>query len=85
MSAEVPPVIRLGHDLVRNFGALPPEKAAEEIATHIGKFWEPRMRGELIGYVDAGDPRLGDLLARAAEELRAGNVDRQEVRKPSGG
>ncbi|MBM6404963.1 formate dehydrogenase subunit delta [Phycicoccus sp. CSK15P-2] len=84
MSGDVPPVVRLGHDLVRNFEALPPEKAAEEIATHIKKFWEPRMRRDLVARVRAGevdDP----LLAKAAEDLLEGDVDREEVKEPSGG
>jgi formate dehydrogenase subunit delta len=85
VSGDLPAVIRLGHDLVRNFEALPREKAAEEIATHIRKFWEPRMREELVGYVDAGDARVGELLALASEDLREGLVDREEVREPSGG
>jgi formate dehydrogenase subunit delta len=85
VSGDLPAVIRLGHDLVRNFEALPREKAAEEIATHIRKFWEPRMREELVGYVDAGDARVGELLALASEDLREGLVDREEAREPSGG
>ena len=85
MSGDLPPVIRLGHDLVRNFEALPPEKAAAEVATHIRKFWDPRMRRELLGFVDAGDARVGTLLTRAAQGLREGDVDRGEVREPSGG
>ena len=51
----VPPVVRLGHDLVRNFEALPPDQAAVEIATHIRKFWEPRMRQELLARIRWGD------------------------------
>ena len=85
MSGDLPPVLRLGHDLVRNFEALPPEKAAGEVATHIRKFWDPRMRRELLGYVDARDPRVHPLLAGAAEDLRQGDVDAAEVREPSGG
>ncbi len=85
MSGDLPPVIRLGHDLVRNFEALPPDKAASEIATHIRKFWDPRMRRQLLGFVDAGDVRVGDLLAAAAVDLRESEVDHREVRQPSGG
>lgn len=85
MSGDTPPVVRLGHDLVRNFEALPPEKAAEEIATHIRKFWEPRMRHELLARVRRGDTSLHPLLVRAAEDLVDGDVDRQEVEAPSGG
>lgn len=85
MSGSVPPVVRLGHDLVRNFEALPREKAAEEIATHIKKFWEPRMRHELLARVRRGDTDLHPLLVRAAEDLVDGDIDRAEVKEPSGG
>jgi formate dehydrogenase subunit delta len=81
----VTPVVRLGHDLVRNFEALPPEQAAVEIATHIRKFWEPRMRHELLAHVRRGDTALHPLLVRAAEGLVDGDVDRSEVKEPSGG
>jgi formate dehydrogenase subunit delta len=85
MSSDVPPVVRLGHDLVRNFEALPAEAAAVEIATHIRKFWEPRMRHELLARIRWGDSTLHPLLVRAAEDLVDGDVDRDEVREPSGG
>ncbi|MBT9255696.1 formate dehydrogenase subunit delta [Phycicoccus sp. MAQZ13P-2] len=85
MTGGVPPVVRLGHDLVRNFEALPPEKAAEELATHIKKFWEPRMRHELLARVRRGETDLHPLLVRAAEDLVDGDIDRSEVREPSGG
>jgi formate dehydrogenase subunit delta len=77
--------VRLGHDLVRNFEALPREKATEEIATHIKKFWEPRMRHELLARIRRGDTELHPLLVRAAEDLVDGDIDRDEVKEPSGG
>ena len=55
LRGDIPPVVRLGHEPVRNFEALPPEQAAVEIATHIRKFWEPRMRQELLARVRWGD------------------------------
>ncbi len=85
MSGSLPPVVRLGHDLVRNFEALPREKATEEIATHIKKFWEPRMRHELLARIRRGDTELHPLLVRAAEDLVDGDIDRDEVKEPSGG
>ena len=39
MSGDVPAVVRMGHDLVRNLEHLPAETATMEIATHIRKFW----------------------------------------------
>ncbi|WP_392545125.1 formate dehydrogenase subunit delta [Oryzobacter telluris] len=84
MSGE-PPVVRLGRDLVRNFESLPPDKAASEIATHIRKFWEPRMRQDLLARVRARSADLPPLLVSAAEHLVDGDVDREEVKQPSGG
>lgn len=84
-SHHVPPVVRLGHDLVRNFEALPPDEAASEIATHIRKFWDPRMRQELLARIRRGDSDLHPLLVNAAENLVDGDVDRGEIREPSGG
>ena len=57
MSTAEPAVVRMGHDLVRNLGHLPPETATMEIATHIRKFWEPRMRHELLARIRWGDTR----------------------------
>ena len=85
MSGDVPPVVRLGQDLVRNFEVLPPEEAATEIATHIRKFWDPRMRQDLLARIRWGDTSLHPLLVRAAEDLVDGDVDREEIREPSGG
>lgn len=84
-SHQVPPVVRLGHDLVRNFEALPPDEAASEVATHIRKFWDPRMRQELLARIRRGDTDLHPLLVAAGEDLIDGEVDRDEVREPSGG
>ena len=69
MSTDVPAVVRTGHDLVRNLGHLPPETATMEIATHIRKFWEPRMRHELLARVRWGDTTLHPLLVAAADDL----------------
>lgn len=79
------PVVRLGHDLVRAFEHLPREQAAEEIATHIAKFWEPRMRHDLMTHIRWMDMDLHPLLVSAAEHFVDGDIDRAELRKPSGG
>lgn len=85
MSGVVPPVVRMGHDLVRNLEHLPAESATREIATHIRKFWEPRMRQELLARIRWGDSSLHPLLVAAAGDLVDGEVDRAEIREPSGG
>ncbi len=85
MSEGLPAVVRLGNDLVRNFEVLPEEEAASGIATHIRKFWDPRMSRELVALVRRGDPGLDPLLVDAARDLLVDDVDRGQVREPSGG
>ena len=71
MSAQ-PPVVRLGNDVARAFRHLPPDDAARAIATHLGKFWDPRMRRALVSLVDQGHPDLDPLLAKAAGLIHVG-------------
>lgn len=85
MTEGLPAVIRMGNDIARALHHLPDDEAAEAVATHLKKFWDPRMRQALVELVRRGDPRVDPLLARAAERYLAGQVDRAEVAEPSGG
>lgn len=79
-------VLRMGNDIVRQFAHWSDrEAAAEEIATHIKKFWEPRMRHELMAHVRLGNTEIPLLLGLAAGHLVDGEIDHEELREPSGG
>lgn len=77
--------LRMAEDLVRNFGVLPRDEAADAIATHIKKFWEPRMRHELMANIRFGNPALHPLLVLAAEHLMDEVYDHVEAQTSSGG
>ncbi len=53
------------------------DKAVPGIADHIRKFWEPRMRGAIFAYLEAGgaglDPNVRDAIAR----LKAASAEMQ--------
>jgi formate dehydrogenase subunit delta len=85
MTESLPSEIRMGNDIARALHHLPAEDAAEAVATHLTKFWDPRMRRSLVQRVRDGDPRVDPLLARATEQYLSGHVDRAEVAEPSGG
>jgi formate dehydrogenase subunit delta len=70
MTATVPSELRMANDIARNLGHLPGEQAAEEIAGHIGRFWDPRMRTRLYEFVDAGAEGLDPLVVAAVKLLR---------------
>lgn len=84
-AASTTGALRMGQDLVRNFGVLPRERAAEEIATHIKRYWEPRMRHELMAHIRFGDTTLDPLLVLAAEHLMDEQYDHVKAQAPSGG
>ena len=81
----VPSEIRMGNDIARAFAHLPSDEAVTAVATHVKKFWDPRMRGALVERVRAGDARIDPLLATATMAYLGDHVDRAEVAEPSGG
>ncbi|MEV6594967.1 formate dehydrogenase subunit delta [Streptomyces acidicola] len=70
MTATVPPERRMANDIAANLGHLPGEQAAEAVAGHIGRFWDPRMRARLYEFVDAGADGLDPLVVAAVKLLR---------------
>lgn len=64
------PQIRLANDIAAQFQHQPGELAAASIAAHIRSFWDPRMRAELLHWVDAGTVGIDPLVIDAAAFLR---------------
>lgn len=68
-SPHVAPEARLGNDIARQFAHLPAADAAEAIARHIERFWEPRMRRNLEALAAAHDDSLDPLVVDAVGRL----------------
>ena len=47
-------------------------QAVDSIATHLKKFWDPRMRRAIVAHLDAGGQGLDSLARKAVAELREG-------------
>lgn len=62
--------IRLINKVVIHFGYLPADRAATEVADHVRRFWEPRMRDRLLELVDSGSGALEPVALAAAALLR---------------
>ena len=63
-------LVRMANDIARFFESEPdPATTREQIANHLAKFWDPRMRRELLAHVDesAGE----GLRASALEAIHA--------------
>jgi formate dehydrogenase subunit delta len=52
-------------------GEVGQEKAAPEVATHLKRYWEPRMRAQMIGYFEERKGAGLNDIAKAAIALLA--------------
>jgi formate dehydrogenase subunit delta len=68
---NVPAEARMGNDIARQFAHLPAAEAAEVVAGHIERFWDPRMRRNLEALAAAHDESLDPVLVDAAGRLAA--------------
>jgi len=56
-------------------GASPPEQAPRDIATHLRRYWEPRMREAMLSHFKQGGAGLTDV-ARSGVALLAAEADK---------
>ena len=72
-------LIQMANRIGEFFEAMPErEQALHDVAEHIRKFWEPRMRRHLYAYLDG--PRQGEGLT---ELVRAAALARRAALEPS--
>jgi len=64
-------LVHMANNIGQFFSAMPEhEEAVDGIATHLRKFWEPRMRRGLLAHLDAGGEGLAPLVREAVERHR---------------
>ncbi|HEY6868166.1 MAG TPA: formate dehydrogenase subunit delta [Novosphingobium sp.] len=62
-------LVRMANQIAANLAAQGEAVAVRETATHIARFWDPRMKAALLG----GDhPDLAPIARAAVDQLRAG-------------
>lgn len=61
-------LIRMANQIAANFGSLPEVEAAAETASHIQRFWEPRMRDGLLKLLAEDNAKALSPIARLAAE-----------------
>lgn len=67
MEAHV--MIHKANSIAQYFAAYPHDEAVSGVADHLRKFWEPRMRRQLLEYLDQGGSGLHELVLEAAKNL----------------
>ncbi|MGB5133508.1 MAG: formate dehydrogenase subunit delta [Steroidobacteraceae bacterium] len=63
-------LVAMANDIAAFFAVEPDQdSAAEQVANHLKKFWEPRMRNEIRRFVEQGGAGLSPLAKRGVERL----------------
>lgn len=70
MSSPAETLIRMANDIGKFFRAQGGDKAADGIADHIKKFWEPRMKAAIFKHVESGGEGLNPEVLVALKKLR---------------
>ncbi len=64
-------LVRMANDIGNFFKSEPDHAVAVEgVASHLKRFWDPRMRKEIVAYVDGGGAELMELVREAVLKLR---------------
>jgi formate dehydrogenase subunit delta len=63
-------MVHKANSIASFFAAYSREEAIDGVADHIQRFWEPRMRRQLLAYIEAGGAGLDELVPEAAKRLK---------------
>lgn len=64
-------LVKMANDIAAFFAAEPERRTAlEGIATHLKRFWDPRMRRAILAVLDAGGSGLDEVVQDALREHR---------------
>ena len=59
-------LVRMANNIGDFFEAMPDrQEALDGIAGHIKRYWEPRMRKEMMAYINAGGEGLNEIVREA--------------------
>ena len=68
-SDKLQKMVGMANQIAAYFRAMPDDEALSGAAAHLRLYWTPKMRGEIIAFVEEGGKGLDPLAARAVREL----------------
>ncbi|WP_373236632.1 formate dehydrogenase subunit delta [Cohaesibacter celericrescens] len=63
-------MVHMANQIAIFFKSQPEENRADQVAGHLTDFWEPRMRAQLLSYIESGGQGLDDLVLKAAHIIQ---------------
>lgn len=78
---QVERLVKMANEIATFFASeSPPNEAAPNVAAHLTKFWDPRMRREIALHAQQGGAGLSDLAQSAVALLKMPNADAAPLR-----
>lgn len=74
--------VRMANQIAAFFKGYGHDAAVIEVADHINRFWEPRMRRAFFAHMAAGGAGLDPLIAEAAKLVRKPHDGPPPLREP---
>jgi formate dehydrogenase subunit delta len=68
---QIEKLVMMANQIAAFFAAQGDERAIPQIANHLEKFWDPRMRAQVVAHLDSGGAGLHPLARAAVQNLRA--------------
>ena len=63
-------MVHMANQIAQFFASYPHDEALDGVTDHLKKFWEPRMRKQIIEYVAKGGGGLHELALEAVKKLQ---------------
>jgi len=68
---DIANLVRMANRIGEFFAAMPDMQEAQAgIAGHLQRFWEPRMRREIVAHVERGGAGLSEIVRQAIDSHR---------------
>jgi formate dehydrogenase subunit delta len=69
-TAKIDKLVHMANQIGDFYATMPEREAIEGVATHLRRFWTPKMIRELVQFANRGGPGLKPTAARAVEALK---------------
>ncbi|MFS8147298.1 formate dehydrogenase subunit delta [Rhizobium sp. BR 249] len=73
-------LVYMANQIATFFKSQPADEAVQGVATHINKFWEPRMRRQLFEILENEENGLDALVLQAAPMIRKPEAEANQIR-----
>jgi formate dehydrogenase subunit delta len=72
--AKIDKLVKMANQIGDFFAPMPQDEATKGVATHLRRYWTPKMVCEITDYLDTGHDGLNPVAARGVRLLKEGQA-----------